>query len=97
MKNGIRERNKIVLITTITLTQASKQASKQASNKFPLTHPGKHWQTLANASTICCLRAFPISLSRGKFNACANETRINNNPKQHRSKENSEKQKRNKK
>lgn len=51
MKNGIRERNKIVLITTITLTQASKQASKQASNKFPLTHPGitsnigKRWQT----------------------------------------------------
>ena len=47
MKNGIREKNKIVLITTITLTQASKQAS----NKFPLTHPGitsnigKRWQT----------------------------------------------------
>lgn len=48
---------------------------------------------LVNAATICCLRAFPISLSRGKFNACVNGTRINNNPKQHRSKENSEKQK----
>lgn len=34
MKNGIRERNKIVLITTITLTQASKQASKQATNSL---------------------------------------------------------------
>lgn len=97
MKNGIREKNKIVLITTITLTQASKQASKQQIPFDPPRHYLKHWQTLANASTICCLRAFPISLSRGKFNACANETRINNNPKQHRSKENSEKQKRNKK
>lgn len=46
---------------------------------------------LVNAATICCLRAFPISLSRGKFNACVNGTRINS--KQHRSKENSEKQK----
>lgn len=50
MKNGIRERNKIVLINNNNINP-SEQASKQASNKFPLTHPGitsnigKRWQT----------------------------------------------------
>lgn len=96
IKNGIREKNKVLLATTITLSNASKQASKQAANSLwptpalpqTLTNIGKRRDYLPSAR----VSNLPLSWQIRVNNAYTNKTRINNS-KQHRSKENSSERK----